>query len=478
MGQTPGLLLSFYGDDFTGSTDVVEALAVNGIPTALFLAPPDVETVQRFRLKRNISQAGDGSLRAFGVAGTGRSMSPEQMQEELPPIFRGILAHSAPLFHYKICSTFDSSPTVGSIGKAGELAREIAGAGNIPLLVGTPCLRRYVAFGNLFATVGNETYRIDRHPTMSRHPVTPMDEGDIRRHLAKQTRLPVHLFDLLQQQGTDEAVDARYEETIGGQEGFVLFDCLEQDHLRTAGRLVWENRSELPMFVVGASAVEYALCEWLQETGEITRPAAPPRPGSVDRLLVMSGSCAPVTRQQIGRALEAGFRGLAIDTAALVNPRTRDTEFSSVVSEASSLLNQGSDVVVYSARGPEDPMIARTRRALEAAGKGSQSPSQILGREQGMMLKEILARVPLERVMVTGGDTSGHVIGQLGIFALEVIMPLAPGSPLCITHANSDAFDGLEIVLKGGQVGKEEYFSQAKDGGNPEYMEQLYGTAR
>ena len=34
---TGNLLISYYGDDFTGSTDVMEALASNGIPTVLFL---------------------------------------------------------------------------------------------------------------------------------------------------------------------------------------------------------------------------------------------------------------------------------------------------------------------------------------------------------------------------------------------------------------------------------------------------------
>ena len=37
--MTP-LLLTFYGDDFTGSTDAMEALSVNGVPAVLFLAPP------------------------------------------------------------------------------------------------------------------------------------------------------------------------------------------------------------------------------------------------------------------------------------------------------------------------------------------------------------------------------------------------------------------------------------------------------
>ena len=35
-----GRLFCYYGDDFTGSTDALEALASNDIPTVLFLEPP------------------------------------------------------------------------------------------------------------------------------------------------------------------------------------------------------------------------------------------------------------------------------------------------------------------------------------------------------------------------------------------------------------------------------------------------------
>ena len=35
---------------------------------------------------------------------------------------------------------------------------------------GVPVIGRYVVFGNHFTTVGNKTYRLDRHPMMSRHP--------------------------------------------------------------------------------------------------------------------------------------------------------------------------------------------------------------------------------------------------------------------------------------------------------------------
>ena len=101
-----------------------------------------------------------------------------------PPAFAWLKALGAAVCHYKVCSTFDSSPAVGNIGRAIEIGRRVFGQAAVPLLVGAPQLKRYTAFGNLFAAYRGETYRIDRHPVMSRHPVTPMDEADLLVHLS------------------------------------------------------------------------------------------------------------------------------------------------------------------------------------------------------------------------------------------------------------------------------------------------------
>ena len=79
------------------------------------------------------------------------------------------------------------------IGKAAEL-----GIGDwAPLVVGAPKIGRWQMFGNLFARTPDGVARLDRHPTMAVHPVTPMHEADVRRHLADQTALPVGLVDVL-----------------------------------------------------------------------------------------------------------------------------------------------------------------------------------------------------------------------------------------------------------------------------------------
>ena len=40
-------------------------------------------------------------------------------------IFTWLKALGARFCHYKVCSTFDSSPTVGNIGRAIEIGREV-----------------------------------------------------------------------------------------------------------------------------------------------------------------------------------------------------------------------------------------------------------------------------------------------------------------------------------------------------------------
>ena len=180
-----GLLLAYYGDDFTGSTDAMEAMTAAGVPTVLFLQAPAPQALQRFP-----------QARCVGIAGASRGRSPQWMDDSLPQAFSALAALGAPLLHYKVCSTFDSSPTVGSIGRAIDLGVQHMPRRWSPTIVGAPRLKRYQVFGNLFAAVDGVGHRLDRHPTMSRHPVTPMAEADLRLHLRAHTLRPIQVGDM------------------------------------------------------------------------------------------------------------------------------------------------------------------------------------------------------------------------------------------------------------------------------------------
>jgi uncharacterized protein YgbK (DUF1537 family) len=412
------LRLAYYGDDFSGSSDVMEVLAQAGVPTRLYLDPP--ETVEP-------------GLEAVGVAGVSRSLPTAEMEGVLRPVFERLKALGPPLVHYKVCSTFDSSPAVGSIGRAIDIGVSVFGGPFVPLVVGAPALGRYVAFGNLFARSGqdSEVYRLDRHPTMSRHPVTPMREADLRRVLAEQTERVVNLVDGAALDGGDVRLP----------DGVVLFDTAGEHHLAPVGRAVWTARP--PVFAVGSSGLEYALAAHWREAGDLPDPPAV-RAEPADRVVVVSGSCSPVTARQIDWATANGFHDIP------VSPESWD-DAGAVEAIVAEVGRTPASVIVHAARGPDDP------RFRPAADTGPR-----LGRFLGAILDRVLGNV--RRVVVAGGDTSGYVARELGVRSLEFVAPVAPGSPLCRMDAPGRAADGREICFKGGQVGKGDFFELVRAG--------------
>ena len=90
--------------------------------------------------------------------------------------------------------------------------------------------------------------------------------------------------------------------------------------------------------------------------------------------------------------------------------------------------------------------------------------NQTIGVHLGQILANILRKSGLRRAVVSGGDTSGHATRQLGIFALSALAPTIPGAALFKAHAEGE-MHGLELALKGGQMGSVDYFSWIRDGG-------------
>jgi len=459
------IFLSYYGDDFTGSTDVMESLALNGIATALFLQPPEPHEVERFKLKVGVGDvSGQKRIKAFGVAGIGRSLSPCGMDQALPPIFEKISRIPADFFHYKVCSTFDSSPEVGNIGHATDLALQYFPSDHIPLLVGAPFLNRFVVFANLFARVNDVTYRLDRHPTMSRHPVTPMQESDLRNHLALQTGRPVNHMDVFTLDADQRERQQIFQSLVGNQSAYLLFDTYSVDHLVHAGELMLANKQKGTQLLVGSSGMDYALAFPLQKSGKIAKPMEIPKPGKADNLIVMGGSCSPVTAGQLKYMIEQGNEDIRIDTMKLINELERNSEIERVERSALKALDTGKVPVMYTATGPDDPSIEMTKHQLSESGNQDVVISELLAGTQGVITREILEKTGKCRVVVAGGDTSGYVSRALGIYALETLCPIAPGAPLCVAHSTDRRFDGLEISLKGGQNGNEKYFESILQG--------------
>jgi uncharacterized protein YgbK (DUF1537 family) len=432
-------LYVFYGDDFTGSTDALEALASSRVRCVLFTGIPSAQQLSAF-----------ADCEAYGIAGESRSRTPAWMSKYLPDIFTFLKGSGAQIYHYKVCSTFDSAPRRGNIGRALEIGRRVFDSTFVPVVVGAPRLQRYMLFGNLFASFGGSVYRIDQHPAMRHHPSTPMRDGDLREHLAKQTSAKSGLIDMCAFDGGTAALTQELEREIAAGTEAIFFDGWNDDSLTQTGAVLWEQACKRPLFAIGSSGLTYGLTAHWRSQGVTERRTMQQKPSPVDAVLVASGSCSPATEKQIRWALRNGFAGIHFDAERL-STCDRPTEvYQREIERARKALLKQQSVVVYSALG------ANTRH--------KKISGEQLGRGLGMVLREIAIHSGVRRVIVAGGDTSSHAVRQLGLYALTFLCSLEPGAPLCQGYSEGSPLNGVEMVLKGGQIGSEDFFARVRDG--------------
>ena len=464
MTNKHNLLLAYYGDDFTGSTDALEFLSRAGIKTVLFIDTPTPGQLSRYE-----------GLQAIGVAGTTRAMPPAEMEKVLLTAFEALKQLGAPHVHYKVCSTFDSSPGIGSIGKAADVGAQVFNARFIPLLVAAPALGRYCAFGNLFARmeIGStgEIFRLDRHPSMSKHPVTPADESDLRLHLSKQTTKTTGLVDVADLEKRQDIAQTKLQSEITKGSDVVLFDGLNDGHLLTAAKLIDGYASEgKPLFSIGSSGIEMALGSLWQERGISTPKTAWADPGKAKSMLVISGSCSPVTAKQITYASAQDFAEIELDTQAVVRSTDMSATVAPYIHLISELMQRGIPVILHTSVGTADPRFEKTYELFSQQGLSQNDirskTAQLYGAALGMIALGVAEKANLQRLIIAGGDTSGYAARALGIEAVEMIAPLSPGAPLCKAYAPGSAADGLEVNFKGGQVGAHNYFEMVLNGQN------------
>jgi len=420
-----------YADDFTGATDALATAARAGLRSLLFLRVPG-----------DALRARAGALDWLGIAGAARAMAPHDMAAELAPVADLFRDSGARMLHYKTCSTFDSAPQAGNIATAIAALQPAVTQPWAALVGGQPGLGRYCAFGHLFAAAGTggEVFRLDRHPTMSRHPVTPMHESDLRLHLAAQGLRHTALVPWTAYAQSVERQLAQVLRSDGpATPAAVLFDVLQPSDLPVVGRVLRTRAETDTLLAAGPSSVLQA---WASDVPAGDDPIAP----ATGPVFVLAGSLSPVTARQVEAAVS--YDKTWIDPARLI------------ATDGAYLRDSAAAIAARLAQG--QPVLACT-----VAPGGSQQPglsARDIALAGGRLLAQVLALTPLRRVGVAGGDTSSLGVQALDAWGLSYQAALAPGCALCRLHSDVPALDGVEILLKGGQMGDADLFERLLHG--------------
>lgn len=436
--------LCWYGDDFTGATDTLAVLTQAGLRAMLFLGVPDA--AQEAAAVRAVG----GPLDAIGIAGASRTMAPAALRAELEPVGAFFGSTGAPVLHYKVCSTFDSAPALGSIGAAARILREHVENRLVAIVGGQPSLGRYCAFSNLFAAAGRggEVERLDRHPTMRSHPATPMREADLRRHLTLQGMAPVAGFHYPWYAQPAAAQAIELNRLLSDTPDAVLFDVAEPAHLASVGRLIWEQAQRKRMLAIGSSGLAQALVAHWQAGQHAAAPAGT-LPAADSPVLVFAGSQSPVTARQVHAA--RSFRRVVVTPGQLIGNEAGD-----VTASISDALRDGQNVLICTA--PADSGAADGPATGIVAAASARFVHHLLQAQAD-------SGRPLRRVGIAGGDTSSLAVKALDFWGLSYAGELGPGVTVCRGHSDHPALNGLEMMLKGGQMGAENVFEQLLEPG-------------
>jgi uncharacterized protein YgbK (DUF1537 family) len=416
------LALGCIADDYTGASDLANALATNGLRVVQTigvppesLALPDVDAVV--------------------VALKSRSIPAAEAVRQSLEADRWLRARGAGHVLFKICSTFDSTDA-GNIGPVSDALRAAAGGGITLVNPGFPGTGRRVFQGHLFV----QDQLLHESP-LKDHPLNPMHDANLVRVLARQSQAPVGLVPL---QVVEQGADAVRAAIAKLAEGAAIVDAVNDQHFEILGQVALDRPVS-----TGASGLGIGLARALRRSDIGAEHPAPSRPGAPGGLAaILAGSCSKATLEQIGVA-ERMMPVLRLDVEKLL---AGSDEARAALGWARARLGDG-PVLIASSSTPAEVQALQKRHGGASVGERIEAS-----------LAEIaagLVEAGVGRLVVAGGETSGAVVNRLGLQGFLIGAEIAPGVPAL--RVIGRAHTGLGIALKSGNFGGPDFFARALD---------------
>jgi uncharacterized protein YgbK (DUF1537 family) len=285
--------------------------------------------------------------------------------------------------------------------------------------------------------------------SLRHHPLNPMTEPNLVRHLQKQTDKQVGLIPWpVVRRGPKAIQEAAVQLASEGVE-IALVDVLEDGDLASIAQAFAGAR-----LITGGSGLSMKLPEIWKQEGLLRAEKRKPVPldQGATGVLILCGSCSRQTLAQIEAFRGTGGLDLRVDVLGILDDA--EAEAGRIVRSIEPEMRAGRPVLVYSSSEAGD----RARLLDQVAGRGADAemvPRHIEKFFALMACKGLSAG--MRRLVVAGGETSGAVLDSIGVHAAEVIGTIDPGVPLL----RSIGEPGVGLVLKSGNFGSTDFFVKA-----------------
>jgi uncharacterized protein YgbK (DUF1537 family) len=417
------MLLGCIADDFTGATDLANMLVRGGMRTVQTIgvpthAPADVDAVV--------------------VALKSRTADPAAAVAQSLAALKWLRAQGCKQIYFKYCSTFDSTPA----GNIGTVTDALMDALETDFTVACPAFPengRTIFRGYLF--VGD---MLLSESGMKDHPLTPMTDASLVRVLQAQTKRRVGLIKFDTVMRGAQAMREQIAKLRADGVGMAVVDAVSDADLHVIG----EACADLALITAG-SGVALGLPANFRRAGLLQHSDQAARlPQVKGGAAVLSGSCSLATNAQVAE-WQKGHPALRIDAIKLAAGAPVVAE---ALEWARGRIADG-PVLLYATSTPQEVKAVQAQLGVERAG--SLVEHALADIAQG------LVGAGVRKLVVAGGETSGAVVGRLGVTNLRIGPQIDPGVPWTVSEGAGQSDTPLALALKSGNFGSTDFFAKA-----------------
>ena len=414
------ILLGCVADDFTGATDLANTLVKAHMRTVQLLGVP------RPGLK---VPAADCII----VALKSRSNLANEAVTMSLAALDWLRQQGARQYYFKYCSTFDSTDH-GNIGPVADAMLDAIGADFTVFNPAFPTNKRTVYKGYLF--VGDELLS---ESGMRHHPLTPMTDPSLVRVLQRQTRHKVGLVPYATIVNGVAAIRDAFEKLRKQGIRHAVLDSITDEHLATLGEACGDLK-----VVTGGSGMAMGLPANFVRKGLMKSGQHSQLPTVTGPAAVLAGSCSVATQGQVA-AMKKDHEYFELEPMAIASGRDLAQE---ALNWAASRLSE-KPILIYSTATPEQVKAVQERLGREHAGA-------LVEETLGKIARGLVA-AGVRRLVIAGGETSGAVVGALGVEGLAIGPEIDPGVPWTFSIGEP----ALALALKSGNFGTADFFTKA-----------------
>ncbi len=405
-------------DDLTGAVELAGVVEAGGVPA---------------RVVTRIEAIAHVDTPAIVVALRSRVAPAAQAVAEFRRVVQALAARGRPRqIFFKYCATFDSTPQ-GNIGPCTDVLFDTTQATHTLFCPAFPAAARTVYQGHLFVAdqlVSNSPKKDD--------PLTPMREPDLVKVLAPQTARAVGRIPYAIVAAGPQAIRERAAALAKDGVPYAIVDTTSDADLARIAEATWD----LPLMTGGSTIVEHYPAHW-RANGLIAPHGKRAAIRGDGFGLVLAGSCADRTREQIAR-FGASHPVLEVDLLEDIDDRAAAD---AAAAWAMRHLQHG-PVCVATGADPAGVAKAQTKFGIAGAARRAETILTTVAR------KAVDAGVG--RLLVAGGETSGAIVETLGIDVLSVAPYVAPGIGTCVAQTPRP----LALCLKSGKLGDIDMFER------------------